>query len=187
VTREIFADITRDLLDRTEMLLEAVLGKANLGWEDIDDVLSVGGSSRMPMVSEMLERITGKKALLHDPDECVAKGAALQAALLSNNANVPKVEVGHVLSHSLGVAVMEAGKPMIDHIVPSLTRLPTVQVREGYTTALDNQSVVQGARVRGREQGFAVVWPRSHRRLHHRHHAGAPQRPPANRAGISLR
>ena len=143
VTRETFADITRDLLDRTEMLLEAVLTKANLGWEDIDDVLSVGGSSRMPMVAEMLERITGKKALLHDPDECVAKGAALQAALLSNDANVPRVDIGHVLSHSLGVAVMQDGKPMIDHIVPSLTRLPTVQVREGYTTALDNQAAVQ--------------------------------------------
>lgn len=143
VTREAFAEITRDLLDRTEMLLEAVLGKSGLGWEDIDDVLSVGGSSRMPMVSEMLERITGKSALLHDPDECVAKGAALQAALLQSDASVPKIEVGHVLSHSLGVAIMEDGQPTIDHIVPSLTRLPTVQVREGYTTAKDNQATVQ--------------------------------------------
>ncbi len=143
VTREIFADITRDLLDRTEMLLEAVLTRADLSWDDIDDVLSVGGSSRMPMVGEMLERITGKKALLHDPDECVAKGAALQAALLANDPNVPRVEVGHVLSHSLGVAVMQDGKPTIDHIVPSLTRLPTVQVREGYTTSQDNQATVQ--------------------------------------------
>jgi molecular chaperone DnaK len=143
VTREAFYEITRDLLDRSEMLLESVLTRAGLEWDDIDDVLSVGGSSRMPMVSEMLERITGKKPLLHDPDECVAKGAALQAALLSENSAVPRVEVGHVLSHSLGVAVMEEGKPVIDHIVPSLTRLPTVQTREGYTTSQDNQTTVQ--------------------------------------------
>ena len=143
VTREIFADITRDLLDRSEMLLEAVLTRANLAWDDIDDVLSVGGSSRMPMVSDMLERITGKKPLLHDPDECVAKGAALQAALLAEDVNVPKVSVGHVLSHSLGVAVMSEGRAIIDHIVPSLTRLPTIQIRDGYTTAQDNQTLVQ--------------------------------------------
>ena len=143
ITREILAELTRDLLDRTEMLLEAVLTKASLEWEDIDDVLSVGGSSRMPMVNEMLERITGKKPLLHDPDECVAKGAALQAALLLKNQAVPDVSVGHVLSHSLGVAVMENGRPMIDHIVPALTRLPTVQIRDGYTTSQDNQTLVQ--------------------------------------------
>ena len=143
ITRELLAELTRDLLDRTEMLLEAVLTKASLEWEDIDDVLSVGGSSRMPMVNEMLERITGKKPLLHDPDECVAKGAALQAALLLKNQAVPDVSVGHVLSHSLGVAVMENGRPMIDHIVPALTRLPTVQIRDGYTTSQDNQTLVQ--------------------------------------------
>ena len=143
ITREILAELTRDLLDRTEMLLEAVLTKADLEWADIDDVLSVGGSSRMPMVNEMLERITGKKPLLHDPDECVAKGAALQAALLLKNQAVPDVLVGHVLSHSLGVAVMENGRPIIDHIVPALTRLPTVQIRDGYTTSQDNQTLVQ--------------------------------------------
>jgi molecular chaperone DnaK len=143
VTREIFNEITRDLLERTEMLLENVLTRAAIDWADIDDVLSVGGSSRMPMVSDMLERITGKKPLLHDPDECVAKGAALQAALLANDSHVPQVSVGHVLSHSLGVAVMENGRPTIDHIVPSLTRLPTTQTREGYTTSTDNQTLVQ--------------------------------------------
>lgn len=143
ITREIFNEVTCDLLDRSELLLESVLTKASMSWADIDDVLSVGGSSRMPMVMEMLERITGKRPLLHDPDECVAKGAALQAALLAKDAAVPQVSVGHVLSHSLGVAVMENGQPMIDHIVPSLTRLPTTQIREGYTTSTDNQMLVQ--------------------------------------------
>ncbi len=143
LTREIFNEITGDLLGRTEMLLEAVFAKADLDWDQIDDVLCVGGSSRMPMVSEMLERVSGKKSLLHDPDECVAKGAALQAALLSKDVNVPQVSVGHVLSHSLGVAVMKGGQAIIDHVVPSLTRLPVMQTREGYTTTVDNQTTVQ--------------------------------------------
>ena len=95
------------------------------------------------MVAEMLERVSGKKSLLHDPDECVAKGAALQAALLSRDENVPQVSVGHVLSHSLGIAVMKGGQAIIDHVVPSLTRLPVQQSREGYTTTVDNQTVVQ--------------------------------------------
>ena len=103
----------------------------------------VGGSSRMPMVGEMIERVSGKKPTLHDPDECVAKGAALQAALLDKDEHVPQVNVGHVLAHSLGVAVMAGGKPTIDHIIPSLSPLPCTQVRHGYTTTVDNQTFVQ--------------------------------------------
>lgn len=143
LTRDKFNEITSDLLGRTEMLLESVFAKADLSWDQIDDVLLVGGSSRMPMVSDMLYRVSNKKPLLHDPDECVAKGAALQAALLSKNENVPQVSVGHVLSHSLGVAVMRGGQPIIDHVVPSLTRLPVTQSRDGYTTTVDNQTTVQ--------------------------------------------
>jgi molecular chaperone DnaK len=125
------------------MLLESVFAKADLSWDQIDDLLLVGGSSRMPMVSEMLQRVSGKKPLLHDPDECVAKGAALQAALLEKTESVPQVSVGHVLSHSLGVAVMRNGQAIVDHVVPSLTRLPVTQAREGYTTTVDNQTTVQ--------------------------------------------
>jgi len=143
ISRETFESITSDLLARTEMLLETVLSKANVEWKQIDDVLCVGGSSRMPMVASMLSRLSEKKPLLHDPDECVAKGAALQAAILSANDTLPEVSVGHVLSHSLGVAVMSNGRPVIDHIVPSLTRLPTFQRRDGYTTTTDGQTLVQ--------------------------------------------
>jgi len=143
LTRETFNAICADLLGRTEMLLESVMVKANLNWDEIDEVLCVGGSSRMPMVAEMLHRISGKKPLLHDPDECVAKGAAIQAALLSNDESLPQVSVGHVLSHSLGVAVVSDGQAVIDHIIPSLTRLPCSQTRSGYTTTVDEQTTVQ--------------------------------------------
>ena len=143
LTREKFEEITADLLSRTELLLENVLVQGNLTWDDISETLCVGGSSRMPMVREMLTRLSGKRPLLHDPDECVAKGAALQAALLTKDETVEEVNVGHVLAHSLGVATVKSGETMIDHIIPALTPLPCSQTRGGYTTTLDGQEKVQ--------------------------------------------
>ncbi len=143
LTREKFEHLTADMLARTEILLENVLQQANLNFGDIDQILCVGGSSRMPMVREMLTRMSSKKPLLHDPDECVAKGAAVQAALLNGAEGLHDIHVTHVLAHSLGVAVLENGKPMIDRVIPSLTPLPCSQTRDGYTTTLDNQRSVQ--------------------------------------------
>lgn len=143
LTREQFESITADLLSRTEMLLENVMAQANLTWDDISETLCVGGSSRMPMVRDMLTRLSGRRPLLHDPDECVAKGAALQAALLTQDETVEEVNVGHVLSHSLGVATVRGGRTLIDHIIPSLTPLPCSESRHGYTTTLDDQTTVQ--------------------------------------------
>lgn len=143
LTREKFEEITADLLARTELLLENVLNQGKMGWDDISETLCVGGSSRMPMVRDLLTRASGRRPLLHDPDECVAKGAALQAALLSKDETVEEVNVGHVLPHSLGVATLKDGQSIIDHVVPSLTPLPCSQVRHGYTTTMDNQNLVQ--------------------------------------------
>ena len=60
VSREAFEEASHDLLSRTELLLESVLAKADLDWPDIDEVLCVGGSSRMPMVMRMLADLSGK-------------------------------------------------------------------------------------------------------------------------------
>jgi molecular chaperone DnaK len=143
LTRDIFDSMCADLLTRTELMLEAVMQQSNMTWNDISETLCVGGSSRMPMVREMLTRLSGKRPLLHDPDECVAKGAALQAALISKDDTVAEVNVGHVLAHSLGVATVKDGKTVIEHVIPSLTPLPCAQSREGYTTTFDNQNQVQ--------------------------------------------
>jgi len=83
ITRDIFNDLTGPLLEQTETYLEVVLQKANLAWEDLDVVLAVGGSTRMPQVYEMLTRVTGKvpeKGV--NPDECVALGAVYWAAIM---------------------------------------------------------------------------------------------------------
>ncbi|MFJ5846223.1 Hsp70 family protein [Streptomyces sp. NPDC092903] len=80
VTREKFEELTADLLDRTRVITEGVLSEAGLTWAGIDRILLVGGSTRMPMVPELITRLSGK-----DPepginqDEVVALGAALIA------------------------------------------------------------------------------------------------------------
>ncbi len=78
VDRELFESLTADLVQQCEDTANIVLEKAKLTWADLDDVLLVGGSTRMPMVRNMLERLSGKPpAEGVNPDECVALGAAL--------------------------------------------------------------------------------------------------------------
>ena len=82
VTRDQFEEITRDLLTRTQQLTQHVLDEASLTWADIDGVIPVGGSTRMPMVSAWIQEFSGKPPLggAH-PDEAVALGAAVQASI----------------------------------------------------------------------------------------------------------
>jgi molecular chaperone DnaK len=82
ITRDKFEELTADLLARTETItdlaLEAVVEKEGLrGWEDVHHVLLVGGSSKMPQISALLKRLSGKEPELFEPDLAVAKGAAL--------------------------------------------------------------------------------------------------------------
>ncbi|MEU3412031.1 Hsp70 family protein [Streptomyces sp. NPDC006658] len=80
VTREKFEEITAELLDRTRIITEAVLEEARLGWDDIDRILLVGGSTRMPMVQELIRRLSGREPERGiAQDEVVALGAALVA------------------------------------------------------------------------------------------------------------
>ena len=82
LTRAQFAELTRDLLERTHGIAQAVLDSVEgLTWEKLDGVLLVGGSTRMPMVAEFVEQVTGRPPLRGiNVDEAVALGAALQAA-----------------------------------------------------------------------------------------------------------
>ena len=82
ITRDRFESLTADLLTRLQMTVEMLLEDALLTWDRIDDVLLVGGSSRMPMVYRMLERISGKKPnMATAPEQIVAHGAAIHAAI----------------------------------------------------------------------------------------------------------
>ncbi len=72
MTREKFEELTRDLLDRTQFTTRQTLQASGLTWNDIDHVLMVGGSTRMPMVTQMLKALCGK-----DPDGSVAVDEAV--------------------------------------------------------------------------------------------------------------
>ena len=84
ISRAKFEQLTTDLLDRCQSPCEQALKDAKLGKNDIDRVLLVGGSTRMPMITEMVKKIFGKDPSKDiNPDECVALGAAVQGGVLS--------------------------------------------------------------------------------------------------------
>ncbi|GAA4232501.1 Hsp70 family protein [Actinomadura meridiana] len=117
MTRQVFEDLTRDLLDRTERLTRQAVADAGLGWERIDGIIPVGGSTRMPMIRERIARVSGRAPLggAH-PDQAVAIGAALAAAGSRRTRSgqvAARTErpsrgarlVHDVIAHSLGVIV----------------------------------------------------------------------------------
>ncbi len=80
ITREEFDSITRDLVEQCADTCAIVLEKAKMRWSDIDDVLLAGGSTRMPVIQDVLRRLSGKVPVAGvNPDECVALGASLAA------------------------------------------------------------------------------------------------------------
>jgi len=110
VTRQQFEDMTRDLLDRTSFTTRQTLSAAGLEWSDIDRVLLVGGSSRMPQVVEMLRQLASKEPDCSvSPDEAVAQGAALHAGLILayHEGKSPTFRIRNVNSHSLGVVATD--------------------------------------------------------------------------------
>jgi molecular chaperone DnaK len=154
VTRQQFEEWTRDLLERTETTTSLVVRQAGLGWSAIDRVLLVGGSSRMPMITDMLRRVTGKEPdCSQSPDEAVAHGAALYAGMLMagrNGAESRKYELINVNSHSLGVVGVHAKtRERVNVIlIPKNTPLPCRVVRT-FKTARDDQRSVKVAVVEG--------------------------------------
>lgn len=82
--REDFNDLIEDLIGKTEDCIRYVVEEGNIEWSEIDKVLLVGGSSRIPLVKEMIKSVTGKEpAKDTNPDECVAIGAAIQGNIIS--------------------------------------------------------------------------------------------------------
>lgn len=113
ISRQHFEQQTRDLVTRTEMLCEQALKATGLRWDDLDGVLPVGGSTRMPMIRSCIERISGKPPMrgVH-PDEAVGVGAAITAALAIEREQrgemflLPgRTRVRDVIAHSLGLIV----------------------------------------------------------------------------------
>lgn len=134
VTREQFEEQTRDLLARTEFTARQALREAGLDWGAVDRILLVGGSTRMPMVADMLRRVSGTQPDASiSPDEAVAHGAALHAGIvLSRSCGRPsRFSIRNVNSHSLGVVGTEASTQRRRNVVliPRNTPLPVTARR----------------------------------------------------------
>lgn len=145
-TRETFEAITKDLLDRTLESVKKLLAMTKRDWKDLTQLVLVGGSTRMPMVSAMLAQESGLSLDSSlSPDEAVSHGAALYAAMLLGSKEVERrrISVENVNSHDLGVMVIDAvsGKRGRQILIPRNTRLPTSHTERNQTAKFDQRSV----------------------------------------------
>ncbi len=177
VTREQFQEMTADLLERTAYTTRQLLAAAKMRWKDVSRLLLVGGSTRMPMVVNMLRQLSGLEPdHTVNPDEAVARGAALYAAYLlekeARGGQHAELTITNVNSHSLGVEGLhpETLRKTNVVLIPRNTPLPA-KVTQRFATKSESQRSIVIQIHRGREFAAQRVYgdrangdPRSARR-----------------------
>jgi molecular chaperone DnaK len=138
LTRADFLKVTADLLDRCKKPVEAAMKDADMKMGDLDEVILVGGSTRMPAVQELVKSLTGKDPHMGvNPDEVVALGAAIQGGVLAGD--VKGILLLDVTPLSLGVETLGG---VMTKMIDRNTTIPTRKT-ETYTTAADGQTSVE--------------------------------------------
>ncbi|MBM6829745.1 molecular chaperone DnaK [Anaerotignum lactatifermentans] len=153
LTRAKFDELTADLVDATMGPVRQALADAGLSAGDINKVLLVGGSTRIPAVQEAVKKYTGKEPFKGiNPDECVAVGAAIQGGKLAGDAGAGSVLLLDVTPLSLGIETLGG---VATKLIDRNTTIPTNK-KQIFSTAEDNQTavdihVVQGERPLARD------------------------------------
>lgn len=165
---EKFEQISTDLLNRTETLMEMTLEDASMSWAEVDKILLVGGATRMKGIPALIEKTTSKKPSVElHADEVVALGAALLGGILQKQAGhgniahldgLPNVSISDVNSHSLGVVAIDSrsGKLYNSIILPKDTKIPT-RASNVYGTMVDNQTEIEVEVTEGEEEDLDYV------------------------------
>jgi molecular chaperone DnaK len=150
LTRGEFEQLTADLVHRTVEIMEQTLDDAGIGRDEIEDVVLVGGMTRVPSIERAVAQFFGREPSkgVH-PDEVVALGAAIQGAALVEQGN--KMILLDVTPHTLGVMV--AGG-MMEPLIPQNTTVPTARTRT-FTTSRDNQTAVKILVIQGEHERAA--------------------------------
>lgn len=187
LTRDDLLQLTADLLGRTRLTCELAVREARIKWELIDAILLVGGSSRMPMVSEMLKEMSGVEPnRTVSPDEAVAQGAALYAEMVwGEHAEVkesvrrPNVaRITNVNAHSLGIVGFDPriNDRRVSVLIPKNSPIPKsntktfrtrrpgqdriqIQIVEGESSHPDNCSLIGECKLKGLPKDLPADWP----------------------------
>jgi molecular chaperone DnaK len=138
LTRDVFENLCKNLINRCQIPVEKALTDARLDKSDINEVVLVGGSTRIPAIQQLVESLTGKKPNQSvNPDEVVAIGAAIQAGILAGE--IKDILLLDVTPLSLGVETLGG---VMTKIIARNTTIP-VKKSEMFSTAVDNQTNVE--------------------------------------------